>query len=434
MTHPTTPPRLLQGLRLPRWLLPSDWPLAAGEPALADLWLDAQGAVERLAVHSAPVAGAWQLGGALALPGLLDAHTHLDKAFTLSRMGEVKPGLLGAIDAMMRDRQGWTADDVQRRAQRALQWSHEAGVVHLRTHCDWWEPERVPLAWGVLAELAQAWRGRIAVERVSLMPLHLFTDRSTAHALAAQVAASGPGALLGGFVHTTNWNPAALAHLLQAAAEHGLDVDLHVDEELNAEARGLATTARLLREIGFAGRVVCGHTCALSVQDSDFAQQTLDAVAAAPITLVALPVTNLLLQDAQTARTPRLRGLTLVKEARSRGIPLLMASDNVQDPFCPMGSFDPLEALALGVPAAQLDQAFDVWSAALCRRDWLQAAPGALPLSPGDPADLLIFTAADRWSFPSRSGPRVVLRQGRVAHGAVPGAWLTEPAQPRSAA
>ena len=86
--------------------------------------------------------------------------------------------------------------------------------------------------------------------------------------LAAQVAGSGPGALLGGFVHSTNWDPAALRHLFEAAAHHGLDVDLHVDEELNPAAQGLATTAALLRELDFAGHVVCGHTCALAMQDA----------------------------------------------------------------------------------------------------------------------------------------------------------------------
>ncbi len=365
----------------------------------------------------------WDVAGALVLPGLVDAHTHLDKAFTLPRMGIVKPGLLGAIDAMMVDRQSWTEADIHARASRALQWAYDAGTVHLRTHCDWWEPDAQPLAWDVLRELAHDWADRITMERVSLIPLHLYADRSTAMRLAATVAASGTGALLGGFVHSTNWNPQALRHLFEAAQHHGLNVDLHVDEELNPSAQGLAATAALLRELRFEGHVVCGHTCALAAQDEATALATLDAVAQAPITLVTLPITNLLLQDATTGRTPRQRGLTLVKEARARGIPVLVASDNVQDPFCPVGSFDPLEALATGVLAAQLDSPFDQWSEALCRADWLRQGARALPLQTGDTADLLVFTQADHWGFPSRSQARVVLRQGRVTSGHAPAAW-----------
>jgi cytosine deaminase len=243
--------------------------------------------------------------------------------------------------------------------------------------------------------------------------LPLYAERAQAMALAAEVAAGGPGARLGGFVHSTNWDPRALRHLFEAAQAHDLDVDLHVDEELNPAAAGLAECARLLRDIGFGGRVVCGHVCALAVQDEPHALATLDAVARAPITLISLPITNLLLQDAQTGRTPRLRGLTLVKEARERGIPLLIASDNVQDAFCPVGSYDPVEALAAGVLAAQLGDAFDEWSQTLCRADWLSRRPlAALPLV-GAPADLVIFTHAQAQGWPSRAQARHVLRAGR---------------------
>ncbi len=426
-------PGVLRGLRLPRWLLPAGWPVVRGEPALADLFISHAGTVTRLAPHdpAAPAKGsAWHLGGALALPGFVDAHTHIDKTFTLPRMGEVRPGLLGAIEAMMADRARWSDEDVRERASRALQWSHDAGVTRLRTHCDWWEPDQTPVAWPVLRELAAEWSGRLRLERVSLIPLPLFADKDMAFSLAAQVAASGPDALLGGFVHSHHWDPVALRHLLEAAQHHGLDVDLHTDEELNPAAQGLPTTARLANDIGFGGRIVCGHTCALAAQDEATALATLDAVARAPITLVTLPVTNLLLQDATTGRTPRQRGLTLVKEARERGIPVLMASDNVQDPFCAMGSYDPLEAMTIGMPAAQLGRAFDDWSDTLCRSDWLDRQPGALPLSPGQSADLVIFPHADRWGFPSRCHDRVVLRGGRLGTGQPRPEWSIAPARP----
>ena len=95
-----------------------------------------------------------------------------------------------------------------------------------------------------------------------------------------------------------------------------------------------------------------------------------------------------------------------------RGIPVLLASDNVQDPFCRVGSYDPVDALAAGVLAAQLDRPFDMWSESLCRADWLQRSPAATPTLAGAPADLVVFTAADAWGWPSRAGQRVVLRGG----------------------
>ncbi len=415
-------PEFITHARLPRWSLPAMWPMQGTQPALADLRL-VNGRIASITPNADASADGWNVQGAPVLPGLVEAHTHIDKAFTLPRLGALKPGLLAAIETMTADRETWTVADVHERASRCLQWAFEAGVVKLRTHCDWWEPQGAPLAWNVLRALGEEWADRVNLERVSLIPLHLFSERTAARALAQTVAASGPGACLGAFVHSTNWSVPSLRHLLEAAEELALDVDLHCDEELNPQAEGLATTAALLREMGFSGRVVCGHTCALAAQSEALALATLDAVAAAPITMVSLPTTNLLLQDAQTGRTPRQRGLTLVKEARARGIPLLISTDNVQDAFCRAGSFDPVEALAVGALAAQLEQPFDEWSETICRGDWLTRHPNTPPLQAGAVADLVIFGAADAHGWPTRAQSRVVLRAGRVASGGVPARW-----------
>jgi cytosine deaminase len=354
----------------------------------------------------------WDVQGALTLPLMVDAHTHLDKTLTKSRMGDITPGLLGAIQAMMSDRANWTPEDVYQRANQGLTWSFEAGVQHLRTHCDWWEPHAQPIAWQVLRDLASDWQNKITIERVSLIPLHLYADAAQARSLAQQVAASGTGALLGGFVHTSNWDLQALKNLFVAAQAEGLNVDLHMDEELNPAAQGLLRATEIMRDIGFEGHVVCGHTCALSAQDSALALRTLDEVAKVNMRLVTLPLTNLLLQDAVTGKTPTKRGLTLVQEARARHIPVMVASDNVQDPFCTFGSYDPLEALSTGALAAQLPQVFDDATQSICRTDWLTGAAYDTPFQIGSAANFMVFEQANLWGFPSQTHKRHVVRNG----------------------
>ena len=104
---------------------------------------------------------------------------------------------------------------------------------------------------------------------------------------------------------------------------------------------------------------------------------------------------------------------------------MLIASDNVQDPFCAVGSYDPLEAFSAGVLAAQLSSAFDVWTEAICRSDWLSRGSPCLPLQVGAPADLLVFTVANTSGFPSRHQPRVVLRNGELVQGQWPVTYLS---------
>ncbi|MDI9222827.1 amidohydrolase family protein [Pantoea sp. EA-12] len=380
------------GARLPRWLLPDNWPMSGNQPQLATLHFHA----DRLQFEPDEEAHAdyLPLKGALVLPALIEPHAHLDKTFTIQRSPAQQPGLLAAIAAMHQDRLHWNQEDLNQRASQALQWAAESGVGLLRTHVDWFTTE-APLAWQVIGDLHHP---LCRIERVALAPLSFFAHAEDAQHIAAQVAVSGPGALLGGFIHTSNWDAQAFTHLMQAAEQWQLDIDLHIDEELNADAQGMRWLANYLQHHTFSGRITCSHSCALSQQED--ALQILDLLAQQRVTQIALPLTNLLLQDAVPGRTPRQRGLTLVKEAQARGIPLLLGADNVQDAFCPFGSYDPLDTLFSGLISLQLDAAFDEASQLICQADAFYHN------------DLVIFPHADTASWPLRQRQRYRLKQG----------------------
>lgn len=387
------------GARLPRWLLPENWPMLGSNPQHATLHFQGEGVQFEPECASLPD-GYLALNGALVLPALIEPHVHLDKTFTIQRSPAQQPGLLAAIDAMHQDRQRWSPDDLRQRAAQALDWAVESGVGLLRTHIDWFSAD-APLAWKVIGELHHP---LCVIERVALAPLTFFADAGVAQHIAAQVAASGPGALLGGFIHSSNWDARAFENLMLAAGRWQLDIDLHIDEELSANARGLRWLASHLQQQPFSGRITCSHGCALALQDD--AQQILDVLAQHRVTLIALPLTNLLLQDAVPDRTPRLRGVTLVKEAQARGIPLLLGADNVQDAFCPVGSYDPLDTLFSGVLSLQLGAAFDEASALICQRSALHAEAARLT------NDLVVFPYADVASWPLRQRQRYRLKNG----------------------
>lgn len=380
------------GARLPRWLLPDNWPMSGNHPQLATLHFYADGL--QFEPDEDAHADYLPLNGALVLPALNEPHAHLDKTFTIQRSPALQPGLLAAIAAMHQDRVHWKQEDLHQRASQALQWAAESGVGLLRTHVDWFTAD-APLAWQVIADLHHP---LCRIERVALAPLSFFAHAEDAQHIAAQVAVSGPGALLGGFIHTSNWDAQAFTHLMQAAEQWQLDIDLHIDEELNADAQGMRWLANYLQHHTFSGRITCSHSCALSQQED--ALQILDLLAQQCVTLIALPLTNLLLQDAVPGRTPRQRGLTLVKEAQARGIPLLLGADNVQDAFCPFGSYDPLDTLFSGLISLQLDAAFDEASQLICQADAFYHN------------DLVIFPHADTASWPLRQRQRYRLKQG----------------------
>lgn len=47
--------------------------------------------------------------------------------------------------------------------------------------------------------------------------------------------------------------------MFRLAAERGLDLDFHVDENRNVAAKGLRYVAQKALQHRFAGRIVCGH-------------------------------------------------------------------------------------------------------------------------------------------------------------------------------
>ena len=410
-----TPQSLLNGIanvRLPAWLLPEGWPLNNREPVTADLRFH-DGKVVSLHPARPNQSDLWDAQGTLALPGLIEPHAHLDKTFTISRSRPSTPGLLAAIETLHQDRVHWTAEDIHYRAGQAMAWAAANGVTRMRTHIDWCDAVP-PLAWDVLGETEQK---NLTLERVALLPLTLFADPVAADNIARTVAQSGKDCLLGGFIHSSNWDPAAMSHLMHSASRWGLDLDLHIDEELTPSAQGLRWLAHYLSENTFNGHICCSHACALASTDEQQAHDLLSFLATRRVTLIALPMTNLLLQDAATGRTPRLRGITLLKEARAAGIPLLLGCDNVQDAFCPAGSYDPLDTLSCALFALQLDNLFDCQSKLICDSGALTGTSRiCMPLSPGSDATFVLFPDSDSLTWPLRSAARRVIHQGKLTH------------------
>lgn len=404
MTFPSSSAPLagISRARLPAWALPDGWPTQAnGEPQLADLaFRDGRIAAVTPSVEPAP--GLWDLAGALTLPGLVEPHAHLDKTFTIERCRPAQAGLLAAIHAMHEDRQHWTRADIQRRASAALARAAANGVTHLRSHIDWFTAD-APDAWQEIARLDTV---GITLERVALVPLTLFRDPADAGAIARTVATSGEGCLL------------------DSAARWDLDLDLHIDEELSEVSQGLTWLADHLSRHPFPGHICCSHGCALAAGSDEQAAPILRQLAAHGVTLIALPMTNLLLQDATFGRTPRQRGITLLHEAQAAGVATLLGCDNVQDAFCPAGSYDPLDTLACGLFSAQLSDLFDRQSRLICDRAALTGSPAdAAPFSVGEAASVVIFPGSDRFTWPLNSAARLVVNHGRLTHRRV---WQEE--------
>lgn len=345
--------------------------------------------------------------GGLVLPLLADIHTHLDKTFTASRMPGRAGSLFEAIEMMETDAARWDEDDLLRRAGRGLSRAYRHGTAMMRSHLDWHRAE-VPVAWGVLRKLAEEWDGRIRLQLASLTPLDALADAGEAIAREVQAA----GAVLGAFVYRNDDLAAKLSRVFDLAEKYDLSLDFHVDEGLEPEARGIDAIIGETVRRDMTGRVLCGHGCALSVRDPSVVCDLLAQAAGAGIGLTVLPGCNGYLQDAAPGRTPRLRGLAPMQEARSAGMSVMIGSDNVRDGFFPYGDYDLFDTFQGAVPAGHL--APEDWLTAISETpaNWMG---GSLRLNEGMVADFIWLDAEDLADAISRSRTtRRIWRNGRI--------------------
>ncbi|MBY5648860.1 cytosine deaminase [Rhizobium leguminosarum] len=353
-------------------------------------------------------------------PCFADIHTHLDKGHIWPRQANPDGSFMGALDAVRADREAnWSNADVKRRMEFSLRSAYAHGTSLIRTHLDSLAPQH-RISFEAFAEIRDAWKDRIALQAVALFPLDAMADSIFFADLVTTIRQAG--GLLGGVTRMGPELVWQLDTLCRTAAEHGLDIDLHVDETDDRGAETLKAIAEAVLRNGFGGKVTAGHCCSLARQDEDTAARTVELVAKAGVAVISLPMCNMYLQDRYPGRTPRWRGVTLFKELAAAGVATAVASDNTRDPFYAYGDLDPVEVFREAVRILHLDHPLDTAARVVT------TSPAAIVgrsdkgrIAAGDPADLVLFSAR-RWSeFLSRpQSDRVVLRRGKVIDRSLP--------------
>jgi cytosine deaminase len=361
----------------------------------------------------------------LVLPRFVDAHTHLDKGHIWARSPNPDGTFLGARTTVMADREAWWhAEDVRARMEFALKCAFAHGTAAIRTHLDT-IGKQTAITWPVLADLREAWKGRIEIQAVALFPTELaIDDEPQLRDIVATVARHG-GAL-GGLTFLGH-RPGekldrALDRVFEAASAHGLDLDFHVDESDSPDAVTFEAIALAALRNRFKGSIVAGHCCSLALHDDHQRRRVIDRVGEAGIAVVSLPMVNMYLQDRDRDRTPRWRGVAPLHELAAAGIPVTVASDNTRDPFHAYGDLDMLEVFREATRVLHLDHTDTPWERMLA-----PASAGIIgsttsgSIAVGGPADLVLISARDFYELNCRpQADRVVLVRGAPIDRALP--------------
>jgi cytosine deaminase len=290
--------------------------------------------------------------GYLLLPAFAEPHAHLDKAFLAERVPNPTGDLMGAILAMEAARSTITLEDTIERAERAARLMLTNGTTAIRTHADATRGSGL-MSVEALIEVRERLRGTVDIQVCALTGWpSIGPEGADSRALLLEAIAMGVD-VVGGCPHLETDPHAANENFLSIAADAGLPVDLHTDECLDAKILAVEDLARRVAASGFPHPVTASHCVSLGMQTEARQQEVAELLAAAGISVVVLPQTNLFLQGrGHQSRMPR--ALTAVRALQAAGVNVAAGADNLQDPFNPVGRADALETASLMVMAAHL--------------------------------------------------------------------------------
>lgn len=218
-------------------------------------------------------------GGAIAVPGLVEAHTHLDK--TLMGMGwyanAVGTDLGAMIDNERAERRRLNHDPHRQSMRHALALAGN-GTTHIRSHVDVDTEGGLSAIEGVL-QTREALRGIVEIEIVAFPQSGLMIRPGTADLLDRAMSL---GADLVGGLDPCGIDRDPKGHLdtiFDIAERHGRGIDIHLHEAGELGAFSLEMILERTRALGMKGLVAISHAFCLGMPDWPRTEALLAALA-----------------------------------------------------------------------------------------------------------------------------------------------------------
>jgi cytosine/adenosine deaminase-related metal-dependent hydrolase len=341
--------------------------------------------------------------GQIALPGLVEAHTHLDK----SLLGlpwyrnEVGPRLIDKIDNERAVRRSLPIDPAQQSRRHAmLALSH--GSTHIRSHVDVDTDCGIAGIQGVLGT-REALTGLVTIDLVAFPQSGLLIRPGTVE-LMQQALRLGAETVGGLDPCAIDRDPKGHLDTVFGLAEkfgRGVDIHLHEPGEM-----GLFSTELIIertRALGMAGRVIISHAFCLGMPDATVTDPVIEALAEASIAIMTT--------------APASRPVPSVLRLIKAGVTVCAGSDGIRDTWGPYGNADMLErAMFVGLRNNfrrddELRIALDTVTTGGATALGLQG----YGLTPGCGGDIvLVASETIAEAVAQHPGSRTVIKRGRI--------------------
>ena len=364
----------------------------AGHDAPIDIGI-AGGRIVEIARGIATGASERSLEGRLAFPGFVDTHIHLDKSCITDRVRGDETTVKEAVASVAAAKAQFTEEDIYARARRTLERAIVYGTTHMRTHVEV-DPRIGLKGFDAIRRLKADHAWAIDLQICVFPQEGLLNDPGTEELLVA--ACAGGADLIGGAPYLDSDPHGQIARIFAIADRFDIDIDFHLDFDLDPSWMHLDEVARLTEKYRRGGRVAIGHATKLSALAPDVLDATARRLADTGIAVTVLPATDLFLLGRDYPHSPP-RGVTPAHRLAERGVTCSVATNNVLNPFTPFGDCSLVRMANLYANTTHAGTAREL---AACF-DLVTSAPARLMNLPdygiavGAPADIVVLDAAE---------------------------------------
>lgn len=267
--------------------------------------------------------------GAILWPGLIDAHTHLDKTtWGMDWHENNREAVLRSRIDFERDNRLAIGIDPHRQSMRHAIGLAAHGATHIRSHVDIDPTHRLQLVEGV-QETREKLRGIIDIEIVAFPQSGVMVAPGTVELL-DEALANGCEVLGGIDPCGIDRDPKGqLDAIFALAVKHGVPVDIHLHEAGELGAFTMELIFDRVRANSMQGKFAISHAFALGMNDDARVGRLIDEIADLDIAILTT--------GAPSATVPS------VKRLRAAGVRVGAGCDGIRDTWGPWGQPDMID-------------------------------------------------------------------------------------------
>jgi cytosine/creatinine deaminase len=291
--------------------------------------------------------------GCIVCPGLVETHIHLDKSCIIDRCAPETGRQANAVPRVAAVKPSFTVEDVYARAARTLEKCIKHGTTRMRTHLEL-DAGVEMRSFEAIQQLRRDYAWAIDIE-ICVFPQEGLTNNPQSERLVIQALRQGIKVL--GAAPNYDPDPAdQINRVFALAREFGAAIDMHLDSGNSPEHMDIHLVCELTERYGLGGRVAIGHGCKYSTLPPDALAELARRIAQAGVAVTVLPATDLFMMGRDQTHSVR-RGVADVNTLVEHGVNCSISTNNVLNPFTPLGDCSLLRMANLQANVCQIGDA-----------------------------------------------------------------------------